>query len=47
MVRVNEECGPENLEAEIGGPEPDGRMARKVPLDQLIEALIDIRKNDD
>jgi hypothetical protein len=44
VVRVNEERGPENLEAELGGPESDGRMARKVPLDRLIEALIDIRK---
>jgi hypothetical protein len=44
VVRVNEERGLENLEAEIGGPEPDGRMARKIPLDDLIEALIDIRK---
>jgi hypothetical protein len=43
VVRVNEEHGPENLEAELGGPEPDGRMARKVCLDDLIEALIDIR----
>jgi hypothetical protein len=44
VVRVNEERGRENLEAELGGPEPDGKMARKVSLDDLIEALIDIRK---
>ncbi|QYD70399.1 hypothetical protein KZJ38_08970 [Paraburkholderia edwinii] len=44
VVRVNGERGPDKLEAELGGPEPDGRMARKIPLDDLIEALIDIRK---
>ncbi|MFC0399089.1 hypothetical protein [Paraburkholderia rhizosphaerae] len=40
VVRVNEERGRDNLEAELGGPELDGRMARKVSLDDLI----DIRK---
>ncbi|MFC0399087.1 hypothetical protein [Paraburkholderia rhizosphaerae] len=44
VVRVNEERGRDNLEAELGGPERNGRMARKVSLDQLIEALVDIRK---
>jgi hypothetical protein len=44
VVRVNEERGPEHLETELGGPEPDRRMARKMPLDDLIEALIDIRR---
>jgi hypothetical protein len=44
VVRANQERGPAHLEAELGGPEPDGRMARKVSLDQLIDALIDIRK---
>ena len=44
VVRVNEERGPEHLEAELGGQGLDGRMARKMSLDQLIEALIDIRK---
>ncbi|MDE1179834.1 hypothetical protein [Paraburkholderia sp.] len=44
VVRVNQENGVENLLAELGGPEDDGRMARTVPLDELIEALIEIRK---
>ncbi|CAE6813235.1 hypothetical protein [Paraburkholderia domus] len=44
VVRVNQESGIENLVAELGGPESNGEMARKIPLDELIDALIDIRK---
>ncbi|MGB8419956.1 hypothetical protein [Paraburkholderia sp.] len=44
VVRVNQECGVDNLVAELGGPERDGEMARKVRLDELIEALIKIDK---
>ncbi|MFM0284960.1 hypothetical protein P0D75_43835 [Paraburkholderia sediminicola] len=44
VVRVNQENGIDNLMAELGGPESNGEMARKVPLDKLIDALIDIRK---
>lgn len=43
VVRVNQEAGIENLVAEPGGPESDGEMARKVCLDELIDALIQIR----
>ncbi|CAE6837242.1 hypothetical protein [Paraburkholderia domus] len=42
VVRVNQENGVENLVAELGGPEPDGSMARKVRLSELIQALIRI-----
>ncbi|CAB3752801.1 hypothetical protein LMG29739_01589 [Paraburkholderia solisilvae] len=45
VVQVNEERGPDNLEAELGCPKPDARMVRKAHLDQLIEALIELRKS--
>jgi hypothetical protein len=45
VVRVNQELGVDNLVAELGGPELNGEMARKVSLDELIEALIDIRRS--
>jgi hypothetical protein len=44
VVRVNQERGIDNLVAELGGPESNGEMARQIPLDKLIDALIDIRK---
>ncbi|MFM0176518.1 hypothetical protein [Paraburkholderia sediminicola] len=44
VIRVNQESGVDNLVAELGGPEPDGSMARRVPLEELIEALVEIRR---
>jgi hypothetical protein len=44
VIRVNQENGVDNLVAELGGPEPDGRMASQAPLDELIDALIEIRR---
>lgn len=44
VVRVNQEGGVDNLVAEIGGPELDGWMTCKVRLDELIDALVGIKK---
>jgi hypothetical protein len=44
VVRVNQEGGVDNLVAEIGGPESDGWMSFQVPLDELIDALVEIRR---
>lgn len=43
VVVINREGGLENLEVELFGPTPDGTMTYKLPLDQLIDALIDAR----
>lgn len=43
VVVINRENGLENLEVELFGPTPHGTMTYKLPLDQLIDALIDAR----
>jgi hypothetical protein len=43
VVVINRENGLENLEVELFGPIPNGTMMYKLPLDQLIDALIDAR----
>lgn len=44
IVVINREKGLDNLEVELFGPAPDGTMVYKLPLDRLINALIDGRK---
>jgi hypothetical protein len=44
VVRVNQENGVDNLVAELGGPESNGWMSRQVALDELIDALVEIRR---
>lgn len=44
IVVINREKGLGNLEVELFGPTPDGTMIYKLPLDRLIDALIDGRK---
>lgn len=44
IVVINREKGLDNLEVELFGPTPNGTMMYKLPLDRLIEALIDGRK---
>jgi hypothetical protein len=44
VIRVNQEGGLDNLVAELGGPEPNGWMDFQVPLDELIDALVEIRR---
>ncbi|WP_186192302.1 hypothetical protein [Burkholderia gladioli] len=40
---VNREHGLDNLEVELYGPIPNGTMRYKIPLDRLIDALIECR----
>ena len=44
VVVINREKGLNNLEAELFGPTPSGTMQYKLPLDSLIDALINCRK---
>jgi hypothetical protein len=43
VVVVNREQGLDNLEVELFGPTPDGAILYKLPLDRLIDALIECR----
>ena len=40
---INREAGIENLEVELFGPLPSGWMLYKLPLDRLIDTLIECR----
>lgn len=44
VVVVNREKGLDNLEVELFGPTLNGTMLYKLPLDRLIEALIECRQ---
>jgi hypothetical protein len=43
IVVVNREAGLDKLEVELFGPLPNGWMLYKLPLDRLIDALIECR----
>ncbi|MEZ0601257.1 hypothetical protein ACAX43_03725 [Paraburkholderia sp. IW21] len=43
VVVVNREKGLDNLEVELFGPTPTGTMMYKLPLERLIDALIECR----
>jgi hypothetical protein len=43
IVVVNREAGVDNLEVELFGPLPSGWMLYKLPLDRLIDTLIECR----
>jgi hypothetical protein len=43
IVVINREAGVENLEVELFGPLPSGWMLDKLPLDPLIDTLIECR----
>lgn len=45
VVVVNRERGLDNLEVELFGPIPNGTMCYKLPLDRLIDALIECRES--
>jgi hypothetical protein len=44
IVVINREAGIENLEVELFGPQPSGWMLCKLPLDRLIDTLIECRE---